>query len=155
MSNVLLVIPAAKESEVALRTAIELAQERRATLVALVVLDADLPGRVATTLTEVGFMGEQLGDQVRAAIVHEDRAGAEALLHVLSERARKEGVTVTPLIEQGDTGEICSRVIRAYQIGIAVLVAERRSWLTRFLSRGAVKLPALLGCEVRIVEDDD
>ena len=155
MSNVLLVIPAAKESEVALCTAIELAQERRGTLVALVVLDADLPGRVATTLTEVGFMGEQLGDQVRAAIVHEDRAGAEALLHALTERARKEGVTVTPLIEQGDTGEICSRVIRAYQIGIAVLVAERRSWLTRFLSRGAVKLPALLGCEVRIVEDDE
>ena len=155
MSNVLLVIPAAKEPQEAMRAAIGLAKERGSTLVALVVLDPDLPSRVANTLTEVGFMGEQLGDQVRAAIVHEDRAGAEALLHALVERAKKEGVTVTPLIEQGDTGEICSRIIRAYQIGTAVLVAEKRSWLTRFLSRSPVKLPALLGCEVRVMEEDD
>jgi hypothetical protein len=34
-------------------------------------------------------------------------------------------------------------------------VAERQSWLTRFLSRSAaVRLPALSGCEVRVMEED-
>src|SRR5206468_9633166 len=104
----------------------------------------------------VGFMGEQLGDQVRGAIIQEDRARAAAFLQALAERAKKDGVTVTPIIEEGDTGEICSRVIRTHQISTAVLVAEKRSWLTRFLSgSAAVKLPALLGCEVRVIEEDD
>jgi hypothetical protein len=45
-------------------------------------------------------------------------------------------------------------VILTHQIGLALLVAEKRSWLTRFLSRGAaVKLPALSGCEVRVMEE--
>jgi hypothetical protein len=46
-------------------------------------------------------------------------------LQALTERATKEDVVVMPLIEQGDTGEICGRVIRTHQIGAAVLVAEK------------------------------
>ena len=155
MRNVLLVIPAGKEPQEAIGTAVELARQRGATLVAVVVLDADLPSQVANRLTEVGFMGEQIGKQVRDAIAHEYHGRATALLQALAERANKEGVPVIPLIEQGDTGEICSRIIRTHQIGTAVLVAEKRSWLTRFLSHSAaVKLPALAGCEVRVMEED-
>ncbi len=155
MRNVLIVIPAEKEPQQAIRAALELARQRGGELVALVVLDPDLPARVASTLTEVGFMGEQLGSQVSDAIVREYRMRSEALLQALAENGKKEGVAVTPLIEQGDTGEICSRVVRTHQIGTAVLVAEKRSWLTRFLSRSAaVNLSALAGCEVRVMEED-
>jgi nucleotide-binding universal stress UspA family protein len=156
MPNVLVVIPAAKEPQQALRAAIDLAKGRGNSLVALVVLDPDLPTRVASRFTEVGFMGEQLGDQVRGAIIQEYRARSEALLRALVERAKKEGVTVTPIIEEGDTGEVCKRVVQAHQISTAVLVAEKQSWLTRFLSRSAaVKLTALLGCEVRVMEETE
>jgi nucleotide-binding universal stress UspA family protein len=155
MHNVLIVIPAEQEPQQAMRAAIELARQRGGRLVALVVLDPDLPARVASTLTEVGFMGEQLGSQVSDAIVREYRVRSQALLQTLVENGKREGVVVTPLIEQGDTGEICGRVIRTHQIGTAVLVAEKRSWLTRFLSRSAtVNLPALAGCEVKVMEDD-
>jgi nucleotide-binding universal stress UspA family protein len=155
MSNVLLVIPAGKESQQAVRTAIDLAKQHGSSLVALVVLDADVPARVAHRLTDVGFMSEQIGQQVSDAIQHEHQARAAVLLHALAERAKNEGVAVTALVEQGDTDEICSRVIRTYRIGIAILVAEKRSWLTRLLSHGAaVRLPALAGCEVRVMEED-
>ena len=155
MQNVLLVIPADKEPQRASAAAIELARQRGASLVAVVVVDPNLSTYAASTLTDLGFMGEEVGEQVSGAIVREYRARAAALLHGLAERAKKEGVAVTPLIEQGDIGEICSRVIRAHQIGIAVLVAEKRSWLTRFLSHSAaVQLPALSGCEVRVMEED-
>ena len=74
---------------------------------------------------------------------------------MLAEHAKKESVVVTPIIEQGDIGEICRRVIRTHQVGTAVLVAEKRSWLTRFLSHStAVQLPALAGCEVHFIEED-
>jgi len=153
--NVLLVIPAGKEPWHAIAGAIDLARQRDASLVALVVIDPNLPTYAASSLTDVGFMGEEVGEQVSEAIVREYRACAEALLHVLAERAKKESVVVTPIIEQGDIGEICRRVIRTHQVGTAVLVAEKRSWLTRFLSHSAaVQLPALAGCEVHVMEED-
>jgi len=155
MSNVLIVIPAGSEPQQAMRTAVDLAKQRAGALVALVVLDADVPRRVASRLTEVGFMAERIGQEVSDTLLHEYRERAELLLRGLAEQAMKEGVVVTPLIEQGDTGDICGRVIRTYQIGTAVLVAEKRSWLTRFLSHSAaVQLPALAGCDVRVMEED-
>jgi nucleotide-binding universal stress UspA family protein len=155
MQNVLVVIPAGKEPQRALQAAIELAKERGGQLVALAVLDPRLSSRVATTLTEVGFMADEVGASVGNTLLHEYRVESEALLQALAKRAKRDGVSVTPLIEEGDTEEICSRVIRTHQIGTAVLVAEKRSWLTRFLSHGAaVSLPALAGCEVRVMEED-
>jgi nucleotide-binding universal stress UspA family protein len=155
MPNVLLVIPAGTEPQRAIGAAIDLARQRGGTLVAVIVLDPQQAARAASTLSEAGFMGEEVGTQVRETIAHEYRSDAEALLQALRERAKTEGVAVTPLIEAGDAGEICGRVIRTHQIGTAVLVAEKRSWLTRFLSHGAaVKLPALAGCEVKVMEED-
>jgi nucleotide-binding universal stress UspA family protein len=155
MQNVLIVIPGGKEPQRAVRVAFDLAKERGSTLVALVVLDADLPTRIASTLTEVGFMGEQVSSDVSQTLTREYRARAEAFMQALVAHAEAEGVAITPLIEQGDTGEICARVIRSHQVGTAVLVAEKQSWLTRFLSRrAAVKLPALSGCEVQVMEED-
>jgi len=155
MQNVLIVIPAGKEPQHAMRAAIALAKERGGRLVALTVLDPELSSRVASTLREVGFMGEQVSNQVSDAIRREDRCCSEALLQAVVERATSEGVAVTPLLEQGDTGDVCGRVIRTYHIGVAVLVAEKQSWLTRFLSRSAaVNLPAWAGCEVRVMEED-
>jgi nucleotide-binding universal stress UspA family protein len=155
MPSVLLLIPSGKEPQRAMRAALDLARERGGTLIALVVLDAKIPSRVADTLAEVGFMGEQIGEQVSGVIVHEHRTRAEAMLQDLGERAKKEGVTVLPLIEQGDTDEICSRIIRAHDVGTAVLVGEKRSWLTRFFSHAAaMPPPALCACEVRVMEED-
>ena len=123
-------------------------------LVALAVLDPDLTRRVATTLTNVGFLGEKVSDGVMETLAREQRAQAETLLKQVEEQAAREGVACTPLIEEGDPSEICARVIRAHGVESAVLVAEKQSWLTRFLSRSAaVKLPALAGCEVKVMED--
>lgn len=155
MHNVLLVIPANKEPQRASTAAIELARQRGGELVALVVVDPNVPSYAASSLTDVGFMGEEVGEQVSETIAREYHARSAALLHTLAERAKNEGVVVTPILEEGDIGEICRRVIRTHQIGIAVLVAEKRSWLTRLLSRSAaVQLPTLSGCEVRVMEED-
>jgi nucleotide-binding universal stress UspA family protein len=155
MQNVLVVIPPRKEPERAIQAAIDLAKRRGVRLVTLIVLDPRLAARVANQLTEVGFMGEQIGDQVTDVIEHEYRSDAETLLQRISERAQREGVNVTALLEEGERGEVCARIIRAYEIGTALLVTEKHSWLTRFLSRSAAaRLPALAGCEVRLMEEE-
>lgn len=153
--NVLILIPPGKQPQQAIDTAITEAKRRGSTLVALVVLDRELAARVSSRFSESGFMSEHVEHQVSATIMREYRAQAEALLRTIAEHATREGVAVTPLLEEGDTEDVCGRVIRTHQIGTAVLVAEKRSWLTRFLSRSAaVNLPALAGCEVRVMEED-
>jgi nucleotide-binding universal stress UspA family protein len=155
MHNVLVLIPAGTEPQRAIRAAIGLAKEKGERLIAVVVIAPEVGSRVTSALSDVGFVGEHVGNQVLETIRHEYRTRSEALLRGIAEQAQQEGVAVTPMIEEGDTGEICARLIRTHQIGTAVLVAERQSWLTRFLSRSAaVRLPALSGCEVHVMEED-
>jgi len=100
-------------------------------------------------------MGDRLSDRVVEVLAREARGRAEDLLATIAAEAKQRGVGFTPLVEEGDPSEVCARVIRAQDIAVAVLVAEKRSWLSRFLSGGAdVRLPALAGCEVRVLEED-
>jgi nucleotide-binding universal stress UspA family protein len=154
MPNVLLVIPPGVEPRRARDQAIETARRLGGSLVALVVLDPAETARIASTL-DSAFMGDRLSDRVVEVLAREARGRAEDLLATIAAEAKQRGVSFTPLVEEGDPSEVCTRVIRAQDIAVAVLVAEKRSWLSRFLSGGAdVRLPALAGCEVRVVEED-
>ncbi len=154
MRNVLLVTSPVADAPNAIAYALRRAKEIGGGLLALALLDPELSQRVATTLANEAFVGEKVSDGVVEALVREQRENAEALLNQIAEQAKKEGVPFTSLIEVGDPSEVCSRIIGAHSVQAAVLVAEKRSWLTRFLSRAtAVKLPALAGCEVKVMDD--
>jgi Universal stress protein family len=154
MKNVLLVTSPLNEAPQAIAYAVQQAKDLGGELIALAVLDPDLTRRIATTLTNVGFLGEKVSNGVMDTLAREQRGQAEALLKRVGDEAARQGVACTPLIEEGDPSEVCSRVIRSHGVESAILVAEKRSWLTRFLSRSAaVRLPALAGCEVKVMED--
>ncbi|GIW41205.1 MAG: hypothetical protein KatS3mg076_1782 [Candidatus Binatia bacterium] len=154
MKNVLLVTSPDAEAPKALAYALERAKETGGELVALAVLDPEVVRRLETTLAQVGFVGEKVSDRVVETVLREKRARAEAHLRQVAETATKEGVRCRVLVEQGDPSEICGRVIRSEGIGLAVLVAEKPSWLTRLLARStAVPLPSLAGCEVKVMDE--
>ncbi|MBI4519118.1 MAG: hypothetical protein HY699_25285 [Deltaproteobacteria bacterium] len=154
MPNVLLMIPPGVEPCRSRDQAIASAQRLGGTLIALIVLDPAETARVASSL-DSAFIGDRVSDRVVEVLTREARTRAEALVRSLGEQVAKAGVRFTSLIEEGDPGTICARVMRTHDVGAAVLVAEKRSWLSRLLSRGAdVRLPALAGCEVRVVEED-
>lgn len=153
-SNVLLLLPADHSSQAAVGEAIAAAKQRGGRLLVAVALDSGLVERVSEALTEDGFIGEKISDQVSATLLREYHARAGALAAEIGALARSEGVETEHVFEQGDPAEICRRLIPLHAIGLAVLVAERRSWLTRLLSRHALKTPALADCEVRVFEED-
>ena len=154
MKNVLLVTSPVNDGPNAVAYALRRAAEIGGGLVALAVLDPDMTQRVAATLTNIGFVGEKVSESVMRTLEREQRAQAEALLKHIGEQAAQQGVPYTSLVEEGDPSEICARIIRSHSVESAVLVAEKRSWLTRFLSRSAsVNLPSLEGCEVKVMDD--
>lgn len=154
MTNVLLLLSPDIDAPNAITYAIRRAQELGGGLIAVAVLDAAMTERVASTLANVGFVGEKVSQNVMETLEREQRAQAEALLNRIEEQARKHGIAFQSMIEEGDPGEICAALVRQHDVVSAVLVAEKRSWLTRFLSRSApMNLPALVGCEVKVMED--
>ncbi len=155
MKHVLLIIPPSVRPRAALDRAIEAAREMGGTLVALAILDPTEAARIAATL-DSAFMGERVSDRLAEVLAREHRNRAECLLQRIGERAADADVPFVPLVESGDLSEICARIIRTYHVQFAVFAAERRSWLARFLSRSAaVKLPALAGCEVMVMEEEE
>lgn len=154
MKNVLLVTSPVTDAPRAVAYALRRAKEIGGGLLALAILDPSLTQRVATTLTDVGFVGEKVSEDVADTLAREQRTQAETLLNQIAEQAKTDGVAFTPLIEAGDPSEVCSRIVDTGNVQCAVLVAEKRSWLTRLLSHSApVKLPALAGCEVKVMEE--
>jgi hypothetical protein len=154
MKTVLLVTSPTIDAPNAVAYALRRAKEAGAALLAVIVLDADLTQRVAARLTNEGFVGEKVSDSVAEILAREQRARAEARVTEIAGQARREGVPFDSLIESGDASDVCARLIAARSVGLAVLVAEKQSWLTRLLSRSvAVRLPTLAGCEVRVMGD--
>jgi len=153
MGNVLLLLPN-RESPRAVREAITAAKTRASGLLIAVVLDPESNERVSAAVTEMGFMGEKVGDTVRETLARAWRTQAEELVRQLTEHARAQGVAAEVFVEQGDPSEICQRLVATRGVDVAILVAERRSWLTRLLAREALHLPHLSGCEVRVIEEE-
>lgn len=154
MSNVLLLLSPEVDAPNAIAYSLKRAKEIGAGLVAVATLDPRLTERVAATLANVGFVGEKVNESVTDTLEREQRLHAERLLNHIEEQARNQGVAFRGIIEEGDPSEICAPIVRQHAVVAAVLVAEKQSWLTRFLSRSApMNLPALAGCEVKVMED--
>ena len=155
MGTVLLLVPPNRDSPTALREALALAKSRGSRLLIAVILDPETTERVSAALTEVGFMGEKVSDSVRDTLARAYRTQAQELVQQLAEQARAQGVAAEPLVEEGDPSDICQRLVVTRGIDVAILVAERHSWLTRLLARETIRLPHLSGCEVRVMEEED
>lgn len=154
MSNVLLLLSPDVEARNAIAYSLKRAKEIGGGLVAVVTLDPKLTQRVASTLANVGFVGEKVNESVMETLAREQRLHAERLLNQIEEQARNQGVAFQGMVQEGDPSEICAPIVRQHAVVVAVLVAEKQSWLTRFLSRSApMNLPALAGCEVKVMED--
>lgn len=154
MNGVVLVIPLGAQAPGAETYAIERARDAGVPLVVVVVVGSELTRRVAHTLTDEGWVGEWVSDGVVAIVEREQRAEAEAYGRAVAARAAEAGVAASACVETGDPGDICLRAVKECNAAAAVLVTEKPSWVTRFLSRGAaVRLPTLAGCDIRVMDD--
>jgi len=155
MSNVLVLVPPDRQVTRAIAAALDLASERRAGLMAAVVIDVDASDRLSDRMTDVGFLGEKMTGQVSETLAREHRVRGEALLAEIAEQARARGIECRTSIEAGDPGEVCRHLIATADVVAAIIVAEKRSWIARILTGGQpLQPPALGGCEVTVVEED-
>jgi hypothetical protein len=153
MKNVLLVVAPGVDAPAAVAEALARARAAGGTLVALAVVDPEAHARVASALTDQAFVGERVSENLMEALEREHRGLAEEQVRLVRDEAERQGVACVALVEEGDPSEVSRRVAAAHEVGTAVLVAEKRSWAARFLSRRApAKVPHLPGCQVVVVD---
>jgi nucleotide-binding universal stress UspA family protein len=155
MSAVLLLVPADRQVTSAIETALDLAARREASLVAAVVVDDAAAGRLSSRMIDVGLLAEKITDQVSEALMREHQVRGQALLREIAERARARGIPCRTTLEIGDPGEICRVLAQREDCAVAVVVTEKRSWVTRIFAGGQpLEVPAFGGCAVVPVEED-
>ena len=155
MSNVLLLVPPDRQVMRAIATALDLAVARNAGLIATVVIDADATERLSSRMIDVGLLAEKVTDQFSETLAREHHVRGDALLAEIAQQARGRAIPCRTLIETGDPGEVCRRLVATADVTAAVIVVEKRSWLARILARGEpLQTPTLGGCEITLVHED-
>jgi nucleotide-binding universal stress UspA family protein len=155
MTEVLLLVPPDRQVTKAIQTALDLAAQRGAGLLAAVVIDEDASARLARRMINVGMLAEKITDQVAQTLEREHRIRGEALLREIAEHAAARAIPCRTIIASGDPAEAVRRLVVGADIVAAVVVTETRSWFERLISVGQrLRLPALDGREVILVGED-
>jgi nucleotide-binding universal stress UspA family protein len=156
MSNVLLMLPPDRQVGRAIATALDLAQQRSAGLIAALVIDTDAAHRLSHQMMDKGLVAEGVTEDLLDALEREHRIRGEAILHGICEQTTARGIPCRTLLETGDPGAVCRRLVEAGDVTAVVLVPEKRSWLGRALGLGgqALRPEGLGGCEVFVVPED-
>lgn len=154
MKAVLLLVSPKTDSPQARTYAIEQARALSAELLVVAVLDPEIGGRVGRKLEESGFVGEKVSESLVCCLERDLRTQGEELVQGIATEAQRAGVVVHTRVEEGDLREIASRCCSGFELQLAVVAAEKRSWLGRLLgSEGeqqrGLRLPR---CEVKVIE---
>jgi len=154
MKVVLLFVSPKTDSPAARRYAIERAAALEAELIVVAVLDPALSERVGRRLEESGFVGEKVSESVRCCLERDLRAQGETLAEAIAAEAMGAGVRARTRVEEGDLTDVAGRCCSGHEVLVAVVAAEKRSWLGRlFESPGETqRLLRLPRCEVKVIE---
>lgn len=150
----LLALSTQASSSEAIDHAVNLAKEKGANLVGLFVMDAAVADSVFDNLTDMGFLGDKPGSDLRDAVAKEYETQAAAQLESLLLQAREAGVECKSVLKQGPFTETVLEAIGTYAADMLILTRARRSTLGRLLLGS--NIDALLRkapCEIKIFEE--
>lgn len=150
MSAVLLLLSPTSDAPRAEAYALARAREAGAELLAIVVLDDRLRGRVARKLEDAGMVGEKLSESVACCVDRDQRSQGERMLENVATAAQAQGTPVDTFLEGGEVNEVVGRCCAGHEVRLAVVAVEKRSWLGRWLAPSVdLRLPH---CEIKEIE---
>lgn len=150
----LLALSSQASSSEAIDHAVSLAKEKGAMLVGLFVLDAAVADTVFDNLTDMGFIGEKPGSDLRDAVAKEYATQASAQLERLLLQAGEAGVECKSVLRQGPFTETVLEAIGTYAADMLILTRTRRSTLGRLLLGSNIdSLLRKAPCEIKIFEE--
>lgn len=155
MRHILMVLSDVDASPRTVDFTLKLARKESASVTALIVLDDKAAERMASRLSDSGFVGDYPGQRVVRAIEDEFRNQGERVLHRLKERFAAEGIPFRSELREGDFISTCLEVIREQEIDHAVVCGHQVSNLKRILLGSPVDdLLERIDCPVDVIDDE-
>lgn len=155
MSHVLLLLSPRYPFSRSLARAIELARKNNASLVAVAVIPDSQVAALATTLSDVGFVGEKLSGDVVDHVRAELEGLAEEQLRSVHQQATAAGIPVVTHVVAAELFEAAEQMISRYAVQTVVVAIPARPWFEKLWGRGrTLDWVEELGCPVETVEEE-
>lgn len=155
MKNTLLVLSTAAQSPKAIEMALATAKELGGKLIALFVVDVELPSSIFERLEGTVSVGELPGQNVQEALMQEYKRQGEQQLAEVKRRADEQGIQTELIIKEGIFADECIKVIRDQDIEVTVATRQRKSHLSRFIFGSPIKkIQDNVNCQFKIVDID-
>ena len=154
MGYLMLILSPTRHLPKSVDLAISLVKDSKRPLLAVFVLDTKVADVISNRIVDVGFLGDKVSSQLKAAILkdYEDRGRRE--LEEVKQRAEDLGLQCETLIRKGDFVEQCLRIAKDKKVEDMVVSRAERSNISRKLFGSAVnELLERAPCPVMVVGD--
>jgi hypothetical protein len=129
---VLLILTTERKSMAGVQKAMEKALTKDEELLILYIHDLKLSDATITAMTESGWLGGKVSDELYNAIQREYLIQGNGLIDTIKKLCKKQGVRCRGILRGGDFIEETMRVIDEEGIGEIVAIRRKRSDLSRF-----------------------
>jgi len=144
-----------RRSPKCIESALQIAAERKAELIVLFVLDAEVMKKVTKKLTEDGWIGGKPSEQFLEALRQEYREQAQAKIQEVETAARRKNIPVKSFSREGNLVQEALVLLEQEKIGLVVVTRRQRSRLSRFLFGSAVAdLLMQAPCPVKVIDEE-
>ena len=152
--KIMLLLSFLRRSPRCIETALQIAAERRAELLVLFVLDAEILPAVTRKLTEDGWIGGKPSEHFIAALRKEYKEQAHTKLREVEEAAAAKSVAVRTFSRQGHLVKEALALCKQEHVDLIIVTRRKRSRLSRLLFGSAVAdLKRQVSCSVKVVDE--
>ena len=152
--DILLALSPSRRSRETVERALELAKSEETGILLVFVVEEDTPNKIASYISDRGFMGEKASDIFKKSLLEEYRERGREEIASLEDRCRREGIPMKGRLRHGAFAEeILAAAEEARPRVIVVNKSEERTDLERWVFGSEVeRIGRGAKCPVRIIE---
>jgi len=133
MKKVLLLLSPTRQSKKSVEVALDLAEDERAVLVILFVLDEEISEDVVKKFSEETWVAHTISEQLNQAILKEYSFSGKLKIKAIKKSADERNIECKALSKKGSFLDEATKVIIEENIDQVVITTKHRSSISKFL----------------------
>jgi nucleotide-binding universal stress UspA family protein len=132
---------------------LSLAKENQADWIVMFVLDSDYADKVATSLQDLGWIGNKPSEDFYESLLKEYRLQAETKLEEIARQAKAQGIPFRSIIRSGRLLPETLKVTHLEEPDLIVITRRKHSRLSRLIFGSLSKsLQKKVSCPVKVID---
>ena len=154
-SKILTIVSFLRVAPKTIEASISLAKEKNAELVVMFVIDSEYADKVATTLQDLGWIGNKPSHNFYDSLLNEYRIQAETKLDEIARQAKLEKIPFRAIIRTGHLISVALQVAHLEEPDLIVITRRKHSKLSRFIFGSlSNSMRKKVNCPVKVIDAD-